>query len=80
MTLNDWLSAAAHLQHSLTDSAIVASISQLPPEIFAVSGMELVAKLKSRRDRLTEYASSFYSILAREVKIPGTTHKDLFKA
>lgn len=79
MTLDDWLSAAQHLQHALTDSAIVASVSQLPAEIFAVSGTELIDKLKSRRDRITEYASSFYSILAREVKIPGTKHKDLFK-
>jgi hypothetical protein len=58
---------------------IIASVSELPPEIFSISGNELVEKLKNRRTDLPSYAAIFYKILARDVKITGTTNKDIFR-
>src|SRR4051812_12306974 len=56
MTLDDWLRAAHIIQQTLTDKIIERSVQRLPPEIFAVSGNELITKLKSRRDHLAKYA------------------------
>ncbi|GAC1585036.1 MAG: hypothetical protein NVS3B19_01980 [Ginsengibacter sp.] len=79
LNLKDWLDAAEFLKAALTDQVITTSISQLPPEIFAIRGAELIAKLKSRRDNLTETAGQYYKFLAKEVEIPGTTQNDFFE-
>jgi hypothetical protein len=79
MSLEDWQKAAKQLSESLNDSVIIASVSELPPEIFSISGNELVEKLKNRRTDLPSYAAIFYKILARDVKITGTTNKDIFR-
>jgi hypothetical protein len=76
---NDWAKAAAALQESLTDSVIVKSIQQLPPEVFAVSGNEIISKLKQRRDKLQFYAAQYYLMLAKEVEINGSKQKEHFE-
>lgn len=78
MTLNDWINAAHILQQTLTDTVIAQSVKQLPPEIFAVSGKELIAKLKSRRDHLVKYATTYYLFLAKEVEIEGSRQREYF--
>jgi hypothetical protein len=78
MMLSDWENAAKALQHTLTDSIIAQSIQQLPPEIFAVSGNELISKLKSRRDHLVAYATQYYLFLAKEVEITGSKQREFF--
>jgi hypothetical protein len=79
MTLNDWIDAANQLQSSLTDSVITASIKQLPPEIFVISGKELIEKLQTRRNDLPQYAAAFYRMLAKNVTVNGTTGNDHFR-
>jgi hypothetical protein len=79
MNMDDWISAADELRRSLTDSVITASVSQLPPEIFAISGLELIEKLIERRNELSQYAASFYRVLAKKVTVNGTTGKNIFK-
>ena len=78
MTLDDWIHAAHILQQKLTDTIIAQSVQQLPPEIFAVSGKELIAKLKSRRDYLVKYATEYYLFLAKEVEITGSKEREYF--
>ena len=78
MTLDDWLNAAHILQQTLTDTIIEQSVQQLPAEIFAVSGKELIAKLKSRRDHLEKYAKEYYLFLAKEVEITGSKQREYF--
>jgi len=65
LMLDDYLLAANQLQQTLTDVVIRESVKQLPPEIFAVSGTELIEKLISRRNSLPVYAAQFYKILAK---------------
>ncbi len=79
MVMNDWVSVAKELQHLLTDKVIEASVRKLPPEVFPISGEEIIAKLKSRRSHLTEYAEEYYRFLAEEVDIPGTSQKEFFE-
>jgi hypothetical protein len=76
---DEWLKAAAALQESLTDSIIIRSISELPPEVFAISGREIISKLKQRRDKLQHYAAQYYLTLAKEIDINGSNQKEHFE-
>ena len=78
MTLSDWEYAAKSLQKALTDSVIEASVKQLPPEIYKVSGKALIEKLKSRRGQLLSFATKYYLFIANEVEITGTKQREYF--
>jgi hypothetical protein len=78
MTSDDWQNAAKSLQQSLTDEVITQSIHQLPPEIFAVSGNELIDKLKVRRNKLVDVATEYYLFIAKEVEIVGSKEREYF--
>jgi hypothetical protein len=79
MNRQDWENAARNLQAALTDAVIERSIRQLPPEIYAISGEELVAKLKGRRSHLVEMATSYYLFIAEEVEIIGSGDREYFE-
>ena len=79
LTLEQWQSQARDLQRSLTDDIIESSVKQMPPEIFAISGNEIIAKLKSRRSHLEEYATQYYYFLAKEVEIVGSKKNEYFE-
>lgn len=78
LSLSDWQKAANELQQALTDAVIAQSIRQLPPEIFKVSGQELIDKLKSRRDQLPRFAKEYYLFLSSEVFIPGSEKNEYY--
>ena len=79
LLLDDWLKEAKSLQLALTDNVIEASIRQMPAEIFAIRGNEIIAKLKSRRDHLHEYATTYFKFLAEEVEIVGSKKSEYFE-
>jgi len=79
LTQIDWETAATQMKQSLTDAVIEASVKGLPPEIFRISGEEMIAKLKSRRNELVDYAREYYRFIAQEVEVPGTQKKDYFE-
>ncbi|HUS03489.1 MAG TPA: hypothetical protein VMY77_17235, partial [Chitinophagaceae bacterium] len=74
-----WIATAKDLQQLLTDAVIENSVKKLPPEVFPISGPEIIAKLKSRRDHLVEYANAYYAVLAKEVDIVGSKQNELFE-
>lgn len=76
--LDVWTNAAKELQESLTDQVIEHAIRQLPPEIYSVSGAEIIRKLKARRKQLVEFAQDYYKFLAEEVDIPGSEKHERF--
>ncbi|HEX6191754.1 MAG TPA: hypothetical protein VFZ42_05290 [Chitinophagaceae bacterium] len=78
VSLDAWVNAAKELQRALTDSVIQYAIKQLPPEVYNVSGQEIVSKLKARRGHLVEFAQDYYKFLAKEVEIPGTEKNERF--
>ena len=77
--LDDWVNAAKSLQQSLTDAVIEQSVQMLPPEIFAVCGKELIAKLKSRREQLVDFATTYYLFIAKEVEVTGSSQREYFE-
>lgn len=74
-----WIDIANDLQQLLTDAIIENSVKQLPPEVYPISGPGIIAKLKSRRDHLLEYANEYYTVLAEEVDIVGSKQNDHFE-
>lgn len=78
-TREQWISIAKELQQSLTDKVIEESVNQLPPEIFPLSGAGIITNLKSRRDKLVEFATDYYSFLAKEVEVVGTHDNEFFR-
>ena len=78
-TLEEWVSQARNLQQVLTDNVIESSIREMPPEIFAISGKEIIEKLKSRRNHLAEYATDYYYFLAKEVEVVGSKKREAFE-
>lgn len=79
LTLNDWQSIAKELQAALTDPVIEASVKQLPPEVYPISGGEIISKLKARRAHLTEWATEYYKFIAKEVDVIGSNKKEYFE-
>lgn len=79
LTLDQWQAIAKDLQQSLTDGIIEASVKKMPPELFPISGNEIIEKIKSRRDHLLDYATEYYKFLAKEVDITGSEKNELFE-
>jgi len=78
MSREDWIAEADHLQKSLTDEVIRRSVKDLPPEIYAISGEELIAKLIRRRNHLQQMAEEYYSLVASKVEIIGSEKNEVF--
>lgn len=78
-TREQWITTAKELQQLLTNEVIETSVKQLPPEVFPISGNQIISKLKSRRDDLVKYAGNYHSKLSKEVEIVGTKKKERFE-
>ncbi|MBW3130131.1 hypothetical protein [Hymenobacter profundi] len=74
----DFQEIADSLRQRLTDDVIRRSLQVWTPEIYALSGEEFTEKLRSRRDQLPAVAAKFYSLLARDIEIPGTDEPERF--
>lgn len=79
LTKDRWLETARAIQAKLTDDVIEKSIREWPKEIFDKRGEKIIKDLKSRRDRLHQYAMDYYRFLAREVDIVGSDKHEQFK-
>jgi hypothetical protein len=79
LSLNDWLDIARNLESHLTDSIIKSSIQQLPLEVYAINGEQVIQTLIVRRSQLTTWAKDYYLFLAEEVEVTGTNKRDLFE-
>ncbi|HVG16556.1 MAG TPA: BamA/TamA family outer membrane protein [Chitinophagaceae bacterium] len=79
MGLKEWTDIAKELQNQLTDAVIEKSVKSLPPEIFSISGQEIIDKLKSHRQHLLSFATDYYRSLARTVDIAGTKKNELIQ-
>lgn len=58
-----FIEEAKQLQHLLTDQAIENAVRQWPDQIYALNGLEIENKLKSRRNELESYAKEFQHFL-----------------
>jgi hypothetical protein len=72
LSLADWLAIANKMKTQLTDAVIEKSVRRMPKEAFALSGQEIIDKLKSRRNQLDTIALKYYEVLAKSVTISGS--------
>ena len=78
VTRQEWLRLAGEIKASVTDQVIEEAISQWPENIRAISGAEIKAKLKSRRDKLPQAAEVYYEQLAKMVDVAGSDKHERF--
>lgn len=76
---NDWKTILDSFKNEITDSVISKAAHQLPPEIYAIDGKTVEAKLRSRRDLLPEKAMIYYKFISREVNILGSNQDEYFE-
>ena len=79
LTWKDWEVQIVHIQNSLSNEIITAGISQMQDDFYASHGKEIESKLKSRRDKLEEFARKYYLSLAKAVSVHGTYGDDLIE-
>lgn len=78
LSMLDWLEIADTIKLTLTDSVIIGAVKDLPPEIFKISGEDLIRRLKSRRDKIHQAAIEYYRYLSRVVDVVGSSQAEFF--
>ncbi len=78
LSKEDWEAEAAYIQTQLTDEVLEEAIQQMPQQIVEISGGEILAKLKARRDDIDKWAMAYYAILSEEVDITGSNKHELY--
>lgn len=76
LSRSDWETIARQLQQALNDDVLITALQQIPAAALAISGRELLVKLKSRREQLVSYALNYYQLLSREVNVAATEAND----
>jgi len=76
---DEWQLIAGEIQEALNDEVIDGAVKQWPKPIYELSGEEVAEKIKSRRDRLRQYATTYYLDLAKKVDITGSKRRELFE-
>jgi hypothetical protein len=79
LALADWISIAQDLKGRITDKTIDDAVKNLPPEVYPISGPEITAFMKSRRDDVESYAKNYYLYLSDEVEITGSSKNELLE-
>lgn len=78
LSYEDWMSITDSIKMALHDTIIEAAVRDLPPEVFQISGQELIDKLKSRRDQLHSAAARYYRHLSKVVDVLGSDKAEFF--
>ncbi|RAU84028.1 BamA/TamA family outer membrane protein [Pontibacter arcticus] len=78
VTRQDWIRIAQDIKTNMTDAVIEDAINELPASVREMSGQEIKAKLKSRRDKLPAAAEEFYEHLSRMVDVAGSDKHERF--
>ncbi|PSR57416.1 hypothetical protein AHMF7605_22965 [Adhaeribacter arboris] len=78
VTKEQWVAEAEKIKQNVTDAIIQQAIQLWPPEIANLSGPEIAAKLKSRRDRLPQLAADYYTFLSKTVDVVGSDKREKF--
>lgn len=75
----EWKTGIKNLQEKITDSSIRAAVKNVPPEIFAIDGEEIIQKLINRRNGMADKAMSYYRFISKKVNVIGSNQKEYFK-
>ena len=79
LSREDWVNTAKKMQTGLTDEVITAAIYDMPQQIVELKANTTIAKLKTRRDKLPEFAAEHYSIISKKVDIVGSDKSEQFQ-
>jgi hypothetical protein len=74
-----WSKALANFKTNLPDNVIDEAVKKLPPEVYALGGSEISAKLKSRRNYLPREGMNYYRFLSKQVNVVGSNKNEYFK-
>lgn len=74
----DWKKAVDEFIPKMTDAVIEEAINQQPREIRYISGNNIIADLKARRQYLADEVMQYYRFLAEHVSITGSNKHELF--
>ena len=79
VTHAQWVAQADYMKAHLTDEIIEKAFREKwPKEIYDLSGKEIIAKLKSRRDLLPDLAGKYADLLAEIVEVRGSKKREKF--
>ncbi|MBD2716829.1 hypothetical protein KBK19_17430 [Microvirga sp. STR05] len=78
LSRDDFRQIADSLQQQLPDPVIREALAVWPKEVYALAGQEFERKLSQRRDQLPAVADKFYTLLARNIELPGTDQPERF--
>ncbi len=73
-----WMEQTELVKQKMTDALIEHSVRNMPEEVYAVSGKEIIARLKARRNNLDTYILDYYHLLAKQVDILGSAEAEAF--
>lgn len=73
-----WHKVASDFTSKLTDEKIQSAISKMPPEIYNISGRQIVDKLKARKKLLLHEALKYFRFLSKEVDVLGSNENEKF--
>ncbi len=76
LTKAEWDSVTTFVQEKLTDELIITAVKELPKEVCQISKNEIITKLKSRRDKLSEISNDYYKFVNTVVDIYGNKDVD----
>jgi hypothetical protein len=68
---------ARELTAQMTDAVIDEAMHRMPPEWYAIDGMQMTRDLRQRRDGIAAYARKFYLHVADRVDVRGSDRDDL---
>lgn len=74
----DWNRTIDSFIFCMSDETLSQAVSGMPPEIVAVAGPEILAKLKNRRDELKSHAMSYYRFLSKTITYVGSNEDEFF--
>lgn len=77
-TKEDWIAQAKYIQEHLTDADINEAFNNLPKEVKDETIADIQRKLKSRKEKLQDYAMQYYDVLQEKVPLAGTVNQDKF--
>lgn len=75
----DWLAMADTIRHKLNDEVIAQALKAWPQEIYDLDAEAINYKIKSRRDKLPQYALDYYLFLAEKVNVLGSDKHERFE-
>lgn len=74
---HEWDSIANYLTLQLTDEVIANAVKQMPPEMYAKEGKNLISILKSRRSKLKSATDEFYKVYSDVIDIYASNKNEI---